>query len=215
MHAWAVTSDTQPATPARAGRPRDEAAGRAILDAVRGLLAEHGYSALTIEAVAARAGVAKTTVYRRWSSKADLVVDAVVDSLGPLLRPDEAATRALSPEAALRLFVQAFSTVEARAAYLALIGEAAASPALHADLQLRLVEPSRRLIARCARPDATAAEIGLVHDVIVGAVVHRLLVRQQPADDAFLHGLLTLVAPLADQPADRLADPLTDPLAGG
>src|SRR5438094_778128 len=70
-----VTAFTHSA--ARAGVPRDPEADRAILQATIELLGEHGYEGMSIEAVAARAGVGKTTVYRRWISKEPLVVDAV------------------------------------------------------------------------------------------------------------------------------------------
>jgi AcrR family transcriptional regulator len=184
---------TRPAT-ARIGRPRDEATGRAILAAARGLLAEHGYSDLTMEAVAARAGIAKTTLYRRWTTKADLVVDAVADSLAPLLEPDPATLQTLTAESALRMFVAALSAAEARSAFLALIGEAAMDPVLHDELQARIFEPSRRLVARCGQLDASPAVLDLLYDVVVGAVIHRVLVRGQQADDTFVTGLLSLVA---------------------
>src|SRR5919108_3049417 len=60
----------------RPGRPPSPQAHRAILDATLDLLAERGYGALTIEGVAARAGVAKSTIYRRWPSKLGVVVAA-------------------------------------------------------------------------------------------------------------------------------------------
>ena len=64
-------------TERRPGRPRSEQAEAAILDATLDLLAEQGFLAFTVEAVVARAGVAKTTVYRRWPSKDELVMDAL------------------------------------------------------------------------------------------------------------------------------------------
>src|SRR5581483_3183891 len=66
-----------PAPPARRGRPRDAAADDAILHATVDMLAEVGFDRLTIEAIAARAQIGKPSIYRRWHSKAELVVDAV------------------------------------------------------------------------------------------------------------------------------------------
>jgi len=69
--------------PARGrGRPRSEAADEAILAATLKMVAEHGVTATTIEGIAAAAGVGKTTVYRRWKSKNDLIV-AAVSQLAP------------------------------------------------------------------------------------------------------------------------------------
>ena len=66
----------QPESAPSAGRPRSEEAHQAILDATLELLAELGFSALTVEGVASRAGVGKATIYRRWASKLPLVVEA-------------------------------------------------------------------------------------------------------------------------------------------
>ena len=65
----------------RAGRPRDQAVNRAILDAARDLIAEQGYGSFSIEAVAARASVAKQSIYRRWASRGALLIDVYMDGL--------------------------------------------------------------------------------------------------------------------------------------
>lgn len=81
------------------GRPRKEGADEEILDVARAMLSEGGYGALTVDAVADRAGVAKTTVYRRWPSKGALIAalipppepyaddDAVLHDVETLLTP--------------------------------------------------------------------------------------------------------------------------------
>jgi AcrR family transcriptional regulator len=68
----------------RTGRPRSESAHAAILQAARELIVEIGYAKLSMERVATRAGVGKQTVYRRWTSKAAMVADVVLDRFGPV-----------------------------------------------------------------------------------------------------------------------------------
>jgi AcrR family transcriptional regulator len=80
--------------PARApGRPRSARAHRAILDAALDLFVEQGYEAMSIEGVAARAGVGKTTIYRRWQSKEDLVIDAIDEMIMDVEPPDTGSLR--------------------------------------------------------------------------------------------------------------------------
>src|SRR5262249_60113721 len=90
----------------RPGRPRSEQADQAIIDAALSLFAESGPDGLCIERVAARAGVGKATIYRRWPGKEDLLLDAIAAVKAPLPEPagrsapeDPAALlRALCPE---------------------------------------------------------------------------------------------------------------------
>lgn len=74
----AVLSPTD-VRPSRGGRPRDPSRDGVIRAAILRLLAEVGYGALTMDAVASEAGVGKATIYRRWRTKEDLVVDTVSD----------------------------------------------------------------------------------------------------------------------------------------
>ena len=74
--------------PSRGGRPRDPSRDGVIRAAILRLLADVGYGALTMDAVAAEAGVGKATIYRRWRTKEELVVDTVSD-----LNAAEAAAR--------------------------------------------------------------------------------------------------------------------------
>jgi AcrR family transcriptional regulator len=75
------------------GRPRSERADRAILDAAIDLFIEQGYEAMSIEGVAARAGVGKTTIYRRWASKEDLIVAAIDEVIFDVEPTDSGSVR--------------------------------------------------------------------------------------------------------------------------
>jgi len=88
-------NDLGRAGPRRPGRPRDEDRGRAIESAALDLLVEYGFAGVTIEGVAARAGVGKATIYRRWDTKAELVVDAYLrQCLDHVVSPDTGSLRA-------------------------------------------------------------------------------------------------------------------------
>ncbi len=82
----AAIAMTETPRPSRGGRPRDPSRDGVIRAAILRLLAEVGYGALTMDAVAAEAGVGKATIYRRWRTKQDLVVDTIAD-----LNRDEAS----------------------------------------------------------------------------------------------------------------------------
>jgi len=79
--------------PRRPGRPRDPQAGRAILEATMAEITDHGFSGLTIDGVAARAGVSKATIYRRWSGKEALVLDAAATLVPAPEAPDTGSIR--------------------------------------------------------------------------------------------------------------------------
>ncbi|SNS34449.1 transcriptional regulator, TetR family [Geodermatophilus pulveris] len=74
-----VTQEAPPVRSPRGGRPRDPSRDGVIRAAILRLLAEVGYGALTMDAVAAEAGVGKATIYRRWRTKQDLVADTITE----------------------------------------------------------------------------------------------------------------------------------------
>src|SRR5947209_11319405 len=77
----------------RPGRPRDPGYDKAILDATLEILNEKGYAGMTIDGVAARTGVGRPTIYRRWPSKPALVIAALTQSPGTSPTPDTGALR--------------------------------------------------------------------------------------------------------------------------
>lgn len=110
------------------GRPRSEEAHKAILDATLDLLVEVGFSALTVEGVASRAGVGKATIYRRWPSKLPLIVEA----FGQLPGLEEVDTGNLADDLKkmLRGYLQSFYSTPLSAVLPSLAGERAHNPEL-------------------------------------------------------------------------------------
>lgn len=164
----------------RVGRPRSAEAHAAIVSATLDLLADRGLAATTIEAVAARAGVGKTTIYRRWPSKVELVKEAV-RSFAPVLKaPDTGSVRG-DLEA---LASAAIATVEATRGFRAiprLLGEALDDQELHAALLETLVEPRRAGVKEILARGVERGEIDprldldLATHVIIGPLVVAIL----------------------------------------
>jgi AcrR family transcriptional regulator len=190
-----------PAAPARRGRPRSTAVDAAILEATREVLAEQGWSGLTVEGVAARAGVAKTTLYRRFASRADLAVAAVAE-LVAASRTEPGGDAAEDIASSIRACADVYGRPEARAAYLAVVAEAGRDPELRAAVERAVIHPARQLVSdgldrAVARGEITRAHadarVDLLYDVLAGALVHRLLIRGAEVDDAFVATLTSAV----------------------
>jgi AcrR family transcriptional regulator len=169
---------------------RAERSNKAILDATRELLAADGdVGSLTVEAVAARSGVAKTTIYRRWRDKWELALDAVmIDMLPSFANPvDVGDTRK-----ELITFVDSVVKIWASAPYgpamQALVSQIATQPELAREYRERVVEPRRDQLAPVIergiqrgdlRPDT---DVRLVHEFLVGPILYRLLLSGGPLD---------------------------------
>ena len=132
--------------PARGrGRPRSEEADRAILVATLKMVAAHGVTATTIEGIAAEAGVGKTTIYRRWQSKNDLIVAAVAE-MAPRGDPPDTGTlygdlKALAELQRQRLAGTGLLTVAPR-----VLAESMNDPELHQGFLDSVINPLRGLI---------------------------------------------------------------------
>jgi AcrR family transcriptional regulator len=169
---------------------RAERSKQAILDATRELLAEEGdVGSLTIEAVAARSGVAKTTIYRRWRDKWELALDAVmIDMLPRFANPIDAG----DTRKELITFVDSVTKLWASPPYgpamQGLISEIATQPELARVYREQVVEPRREqlrpVIERgIARGDLRpGTDLRLVHELLVGPILYRLLLSGPPLD---------------------------------
>ncbi|WP_338896005.1 TetR/AcrR family transcriptional regulator [Streptomyces sp. TG1A-60] len=187
------------------GRPRSAAADAAILAATREALVELGWSKLTLGDVATRAGVAKTTLYRRWAGKNELVVDAVAELFDELRLPDRGSL-AGDIEGVVLQFAAILVRPEARSGLMAVIAESTRDDALRERIRASIVDRQKRLVleGRCraqARgelppepdPATTSRAVDLIFDVVAGAVVHRVLVSAEPADEEWARGFTRLL----------------------
>ena len=141
-----ATADEAEGPVRRPGRPRSEDADRAIIEAALDLFAESGPEGLCIEQVAARAGVGKATVYRRWSGKEDLLIDAFGAIEVRLPEPKGVSVR--DDLIALMEAMRVESGDRRRVRQLALLlGEGTAFPRL-LEYYLRTVIEPRRAVVR-------------------------------------------------------------------
>jgi len=197
-------SHTAPRTP-RTGRPRSTAADAAILEATRASLVDLGWSKLTMGDVATRAGVAKTTLYRRWAGKNELVVDAVAVLFDELELPDRGSLAA-DVQGVVLQFATLLERPETRTALMAVVAESTRDDSLRRRIRSAIVDRQKRLVllgreraqARGElryEDDASAAarNADLIFDVIAGAVVHRTLVSAEPVDAEWASGFTTLL----------------------
>jgi len=163
------------------GRPRSERSHLAIVQATLGLLAEVGYARITMEQVQRRAGVGKATIYRRWSSKQELVRDAIAYMHDDIEAPDTGSL--LGDYEGLAAGVRAAVQRQGAATFAPrLLGEAVGDPELHAIFYANLIKPRRdqmrlvleRAVARGELRDDL--DLDLMIDLFAGPAVYRMLI---------------------------------------
>ncbi|HWE65004.1 MAG TPA: TetR/AcrR family transcriptional regulator [Acidimicrobiales bacterium] len=185
------------------GRPRSAEAHRAILDAVLVLLAEQGFGGLSVEGVAARAGVGKATVYRRWRSKVPLVIEAL-DTVASerISAPDTGSVRGDLTEFLSQL-VRAMDGPDGRLVAPLLEGMSR-SQELAEAFRRDLIAPRREVAVEIIRRGIARGELrpdlhlDVALDAPVAIVFHRLLITGDPVDEA-------LVGRMVDQVLDGIA----------
>ncbi|MEY9858268.1 AcrR family transcriptional regulator [Catenulispora sp. GAS73] len=185
----------------RPGRPRSEAAERAILDAVLGLLSEGvPYGALSMEQVATRAGVGKATVYRRWPNKESLVVDSMAtlwQECPPPDLSDDRSTRERIVEY-LDTMVEIMHEDMAGLVFASVMAAAQLHPELVQKYQQVAIEPRREQLRMILRHGIAAGELRADLDVelgvrmFAGPIVHTMKAEHpgRPVDDAFVRALV-------------------------
>ncbi|HVB44532.1 MAG TPA: TetR/AcrR family transcriptional regulator [Streptosporangiaceae bacterium] len=182
--------EAPPGQARRAGRPRSEQADRAIIDAALELFAEAGPAGLCIERVAARAGVGKATIYRRWPGKEDLLLDALAELKTPLPAPKGESVR--DDLAALIDAMRAAAVDPRRVRQFAMVlGEGTRYPRLIERYVATVVEPQRELVRAVLRRGVATGElreganIEVAVDILTGVVLARSRLGQDRADRGY------------------------------
>ena len=171
--------------PARPGRPRSAEADAAIRQATIDLLAEEGYANLTMSGVAATAGVSTATLYRRWRSKVDLVVDVLSVKSEERPLPDTGSLRG-DCRAWLRQLVDGMRETTSGPLMAGLVGEIGRNAELADALRTTLIGPRRaafvELLERAERRGELRPGVDheLVIDMLSAPIYHRVLFTGAP-----------------------------------
>jgi AcrR family transcriptional regulator len=191
-----TTTDT--ATTVTRGRPRSAEADAAIEQATVDLLVSEGYAGLTMSGVAHRAGVSTATLYRRWRSKLELVVDVLAGRAEQYPVPDTGTLEG-DCRSILQNLVDKARTTQSTPLMAGLVGEIGRNPELATALRANLITPRREALyevfrrakARCEL--ASGIDIGVASDLLFGPLYHRLLFTGEPVTARVADKLCALV----------------------
>ena len=179
-------------------RRRENAHTRALASAA-GILQNEGYSRLTMERVAAQSGVAKTTLYRRWPTKAALCVELYLDVAGRELKDPDTGDFASDLRHICNTVVHLQTRTIAGQAFLGLLAEAQIDPQASAAFLKHFAERRREITRRVLRRAIqrreipAAADVDLIIDALGGATTFRLLQKHAPLSRKFANDLVNLV----------------------
>jgi AcrR family transcriptional regulator len=183
---------------------RSEQARQAVLEAADDLLAEHGFAGLTIEGIAARAGVAKQTIYRWWPSKAEILLEALADDAAGYLSPPDTGDLGHDLRLHLSKLAGFLTQTDAGAVFRALAGQAQHDAGVAAKLRASHLSQQRerdrlpllRAVDRGQLPPGT--DIDLAVELLVGPVYYRVLLTGEPVPGEFTDQLVDQFLARAD-----------------
>ena len=175
--------------PLRPGRPRDPALDDAILDAAMALFAEGGYRGVTIEGVAARAGVGKASIYRRYATRAELVVEAIRTRMSLIHDLTDTGDLRADLLALLQPLVDRLRTPDGPV-LTALMAERFREPELATEFERSVVGRKREHVRRLIHAAIERGELAVDTDVELlaespGAIVWHHALNNLPFDDGF------------------------------
>ena len=176
---------------------RNEQSRQAILTAAAGLCVEIGYAATTVEAIAARAGVGKQTIYRWWPSKAAVLLEHMErEREAQAGFPDTGDLRAdlRTQTTALQRLLTSGSGAVWRGLLIAAQSDDAAAGGVRALLELAVAEAKARLATGKATGELRAdVDLDMAVEIIFGPLYHAWLLRTRPLPEAYMTEVLNLV----------------------
>jgi AcrR family transcriptional regulator len=193
-----VTPADAPTAARRPGRPRDARADEVILDAAVEILAEQGPSGFTVDAVAARAGVGKATIYRRWPSRGALLLDTAHHRIG--LEATDPDTGSVADDLVALLVDLGKKLRETHAGRVlpVVMSEAAVNPEMRPILSSFAADRRRlptaiveRGVARGELPPDTDVQLFL--GIVAGTVFFRVLLSDEPVDEPVVRRVVETV----------------------
>lgn len=173
------------------GRPRS-GVNAAVFAATLSTVQELGYARATVERIASAAGIAKSTVYRRWTTKGALIVDCLLDAFGPAPL-EEGVDRAELLSSAIRWVAGKIGEPGVGDAFAGVFSDAVSDPALREILSTRLQDPYRLALQEAlGEPEH---RVLFFIDVVVGVLLHRMGMTGEPMADADVTALIQMVVP--------------------
>lgn len=177
------------------GRPRSDAARRAILRAARELIEENGPTALTMDGIAARAGVGKPTIYRWWPDRHSVAMAALMDAAAPSSAPATAQSSLIALRKQLKKVVAVFAAPVGRTVATMIAAadrDSEISKAFRNHFILARREEGRALLQQAVEQGEIRrdANIEVVLDMLYGALFFRLLMGHAPLDEAVVKKIL-------------------------
>jgi AcrR family transcriptional regulator len=182
----------------RAGRRRSDASRQAILQATFALMEEDGFDRLSIEGIAAKAGVGKTTIYRWWPSKGVLAVEAFLTSVTPRIGFTKTASAAMDLRRQMLSLAALYRGPTGRFVR-EMIGSSQTDPAMRQAFVDGFLTPRRQAARDVVQRGMSTGEfiadcdLDIAIEALYGPIYYRLLTSGAPLCDAFVHSVADLV----------------------